>query len=250
MPARYDLIGDLHGCLPELRALLARLGYRPDLTHPAGRQLVFLGDLVDRGPDTPGTLRLVMDAVGRGAALCVQGNHDWRLAACLRGERVKVSPGLQVSLAQLAGEPISFLHDIERFLANLPSRLTLDGGRLLVVHAGERADLPEPERARYAVHGLDTGIHDEHGVELREDWAALYRGPALVVAGHTPLLHPRWTSPNAAGGRTVNIDTGCVFGGALSALRYPELATLAEPAHHTYAVSRRLAAQQSSPGSR
>ena len=238
----FDLIGDVHGCRPELLDLLRALGYDKTGKHPEGRRLVWLGDLVDRGPDTPGTLRLVMRAVNRRGALCVQGNHDWRLAAHLRGESVKVSPGLKVSMKQLAGEPRRFVARCERFLAGLPSRLELDEDRLVVVHAGERPELPEGERERYHVHGRDLGVLDEDGIERREDWMSGYAGAALVVYGHTPVLRPLWSAPNPAGGRTLNLDTGCVFGGTLSALRYPELQTVSVPAHAAYGRSKRLKA--------
>lgn len=242
----YDLIGDVHGCLPELRALLGKLGYRigskGQLKAPKGRTLVFVGDLVDRGPDVPGTLRLVMRAVKDGCAQSVQGNHDWRLAAHLRGESVKQSDSIRISVAQLRGERRPFLGKVEGFLAGLPHRLELDGGRLIVVHAGERDDLPGDERAHYAVHGRNTGERDEYGSKIREDWGALYTGPALVVSGHTPVLKPRWSAPNAAGGRSVNLDTGCVYGGRLTALRYPELKTVSVRAQKAYASSKRFAA--------
>ncbi len=238
----FDLIGDVHGCLRELHALMRTLGYDRRGHHPLGRRLVLLGDLVDRGPDSPGVLRLVMRAVREHGALCVQGNHDWRLAACLRGEAVKSSPGLRVSLAQLQGQPPAFVSDVERFLEALPDAVTLDDGRLTVVHAGERLDLPPAERARYHVHGRDLDEVDEFGIARREDWMGTYAGRALVVFGHTPVLRPRWTAPNAAGGRTVNLDTGCVFGGALMALRYPELQTVSVPARAVYGVSARLEA--------
>ncbi len=112
----FDIIGDVHGCASELRTLLTELGWKieydgnaaVDATHPEGRQAVFVGDLVDRGPDTPGVLRLVMGMVASGNAFCVSGNHEAKLVRALRGSKVTVSHGLAESLAQLDSEPEEF----------------------------------------------------------------------------------------------------------------------------------------------
>ncbi len=102
----FDVIGDVHGCRAELETLLADLGYdvardgegRPTgARHPGGRRAVFLGDLVDRGPDTPAVLRLVMGMVADGDGFCVPGNHESKLLRALRGRNVQVShPGTLV----------------------------------------------------------------------------------------------------------------------------------------------------------
>ncbi len=108
----FDVIGDVHGCRAELEALLGQLGYEisrdaagraVDAVHPAARTAVFLGDLVDRGPDTPGVLRLVMGMVASGHALAVPGNHEAKLVRALSGANVSVSHGLAETLGQLAG---------------------------------------------------------------------------------------------------------------------------------------------------
>ncbi len=96
-PGPFDVIGDIHGCRDELETLLTRLGYRIERdergravgAHTEGRRAVFLGDLVDRGPDTPGVLRLVMGMVAAGDALCVTGNHEAKLLKALRGRNVQ-----------------------------------------------------------------------------------------------------------------------------------------------------------------
>ncbi|ULH14604.1 metallophosphoesterase [Deinococcus sp. KNUC1210] len=231
----FDLIGDVHGCLPELLDLLAQLGYTvsPDLsvTPPEGRTAVFLGDLVDRGPDTPGVLRLVMGMVAAGHALCVCGNHDAKLRRALSGHQVKRTHGLEVTFEQLSHTPPAFSEAVRGFLAGLPHHLVLDGGRLVAAHAG----LPQAFQGRdsgrvraFALYG-DTGqALDAQGLPLRRDWAADYHGAALVVYGHTPVLRPRWKN------QTVNLDTGCVFGGSLTALRYPELETCSVAARAVY----------------
>jgi protein phosphatase len=232
----FDLIGDVHGCLEELLLLLARLGYevhldglgRPDgARHPDGRTVVLLGDLVDRGPDVAGVLRLVLGMRTAGDALAVLGNHDDKLHRALVGRDVDVTGGLDVSLAQLAQEPDAFRTAVEAALGDLPAHLVLDEGRLVVAHAGlaERYHGHESARVRaLCLYGPTTGAIDEHGVPDRVPWAEDYRGEALVVYGHTPTAVREWRNG------TVCIDGGCVFGGALVALRYPERTFVEVPA--------------------
>ncbi|WP_237724722.1 metallophosphoesterase [Deinococcus alpinitundrae] len=238
----FDIVGDVHGCLPELLTLLAKLGYGVDgelrLTPPVDRQLVFVGDLVDRGPDTPGVLKLIMQAVSAGQALAARGNHDERLGQALSGAHVrKPSPRLVQSLVQLSGESPAFRRRAAAFLLNLPTRLPLDEGRLLVAHAGDRADLRGSERDDYNVHGLDSGELDDFGHLRREDWAARHGGPHLIVSGHSPVRRPRW-SGQPGRGEALNLDTGCIYGGALTALRYPERELVSVPAWRAYVSSR------------
>ncbi|MFF7632175.1 polynucleotide kinase-phosphatase [Kitasatospora sp. NPDC008050] len=224
----FDLVGDIHGCRAELETLLTRLGYhltrddqgRPvDAEHPEGRTAVFVGDLVDRGPDTPGVLRLVMGMVAAGHALCVPGNHENKLGRAMAGRQVTVAHGLQESLDQLAAEPEEFRAEVRAFMRDLVSHYLLDGGRLVVCHAG----LPEKYHGRnsgrvrsHALYGDTTGETDEFGLPVRYPWAEEYRGKALVVYGHTPVPVASFLN------NTICLDTGCVFGGSLTALRYPE----------------------------
>ncbi|WP_079063662.1 polynucleotide kinase-phosphatase, partial [Peterkaempfera griseoplana] len=224
----FDVVGDIHGCRAELETLLTRLGYvlerdgqgRPvGAAHPAGRTAVFVGDLVDRGPDTPGVLRLVMGMVAAGTALCVPGNHENKLGRALDGKQVRVAHGLQESLDQLAGEPEEFRAEVRAFIRGLVSHYVLDDGRLVVCHAG----LPEKYHGRtsgrvrsFALYGDTTGETDEYGLPVRYPWAEEYRGRALVVYGHTPVPTASFLN------NTICLDTGCVFGGTLTALRYPE----------------------------
>lgn len=241
----FDLIGDVHGCLTELRELLTRLGYGADgLTPPPGRSAVFVGDLVDRGPDSAGVLRLVMGMVAAGTALCVPGNHDAKLLRALGGKAVKPLHGLDDTLRQLEAAGEGFCAGVRDFLGGLPGHLVLDGGRLVVAHAG----LPEAYHGRqggvvrsFALYGDVDGSQDEYGLPVRRDWAADYRGAALVVYGHTPVAEPRWIA------NTVDIDTGCVFGGHLSALRYPERELICVAARRPYAVPRRPLAATPGP---
>jgi protein phosphatase len=222
----FDIIGDVHGCFDELTELLGRLGYNitnsnshPRAHHPEGRKAVFLGDLVDRGPNSPGVLRLVMSMVESGSALCVPGNHDVKLMRKLRGRDVRITHGLAETLTQLESESEEFRQKVAAFIDSLVSHYVLDGGELVVAHAGLKAELQGRASARvrdFAMYGETTGETDEYGLPVRYNWAGDYRGRAMVVYGHTPVVEPQWMN------RTICIDSGCVFGGKLTALRYPE----------------------------
>ena len=240
----FDIIGDLHGCLDETLELLAALGYhveigtaddggrRFDVSPPSGRRAIFLGDLTDRGPDAPGTLRLVMDMVAAEIAYCLPGNHDDKLLRKLKGRNVRINHGLDLTLEQLGQEPPEFSRRVSTFIDSLVSHYVLDDGKLVVAHAG----LIEAYQGRasrtvrdFALYGDVTGETDDDGFPVRGNWAADYRGSAMVVYGHTAVTEPEWLN------NTIDIDTGCVFGGRLTALRYPERELVSVPAHATYA---------------
>ena len=233
----FDVIGDVHGCRDELVRLLDKLGYStteidgvPRVSHPQRRKVVFVGDLVDRGPDSPGVLGLVMPMVRDEVALCVAGNHDQKLSRALRGRDVKVSHGLERSLAQLEAHP-ALKAEAAEFLDGLISHYVLDGGKLVVAHAGLKEDMQGRASGRvrdFALYGETTGETDELGLPVRLDWAQNYRGRALVVYGHVAVSEPRWLN------NTINIDTGCAFGGHLTALRYPEKELVSVAAAATY----------------
>jgi protein phosphatase len=232
----FDLIGDIHGCGNELEELLGLLGYAPENTdawrHPEGRKVVFLGDLVDRGPRVPDVLRIVMAMARAGTALCVPGNHDAKLVRWLKGKNVRISHGLERTIEQLEHEPAELRAEAVAFLDGLVSHYVLDGGRLVAAHAGMKQEMQGRASGRvrdFALYGETTGEMDELGLPVRLNWAAEYRGTARVVYGHTPVGEPQWLN------RTINIDTGCVFGGRLTALRYPELELVSVPARETYA---------------
>jgi protein phosphatase len=243
----FDVVGDVHGCFDELVELLGLLGWeigtepaataggeagRYRAAHAEGRKLVFLGDLVDRGPSVPEVLRLAMDLVADGTALAVPGNHDVKLQRALQGREVKVAHGLERSLEQLAGESEGFRRRVAEFIDGMVSHYQLDEGRLVVAHAGMREDMQGRASGAvraFALYGETTGETDEFGLPVRYDWARDYRGRSLVVYGHTPVPGPEWVNG------TINIDTGCVFGGRLTALRYPEKELVSVPARRTWA---------------
>jgi len=242
----FDVVGDVHGCGDELEALLAQLGYAPEAAagegrdavwrHPGGRRVVFVGDLVDRGPRVVDVLRLAMAGVAAGAMFAVPGNHDDKLLRALQGHAVQRTHGLAETMAAVEGEGVAFAARVRAFLAGLPSHLVLDDGRLVVAHGGLSGHLHGRDDRHLrdrALFGETTGARDQYGLPMRVDWAARYAGPALVAYGHTPVLAPRWKHD------TVDLDTGCVFGGALTALRWPERETVSVPARRPYAVPAR-----------
>jgi protein phosphatase len=261
----FDIIGDVHGCYDELEALLGKLGYEvtalapggpalasgPVYAHPQGRKAVFVGDLVDRGARILDTVRLVRNMTAAGSGLCVPGNHDMMLMRKLRGKNVQITHGLANSLAEIDSLPDeirpAFCKELAEFLDGLVSHYVLDDGKLVVAHAGMKAEMQGRGSGKvreFALYGETTGETDEFGLPVRFNWAAEYRGSALVVYGHTPVPDPDWLN------RTVNIDTGCVFGGKLTALRYPEKEFVSVPAARTYCEPARpfLAEEQQAPG--
>jgi protein phosphatase len=232
----FDIIGDVHGCCDELEVLLEQLGYTRDDAgswgHPAGRKAIFLGDLVDRGPRIVDTLKTVMAMSRAGSALCVPGNHDIKLKRQLEGRDVAVSHGLDRTLAELGRESPEFRAEVQRFIDGLVSHYVFDEGHLVVAHAGMKQEMQGRGSAKvrdFALFGETTGETDEFGLPVRYNWALEYRGRASVVYGHTPVPEPEWLN------RTINIDTGCVFGGRLTALRWPERELVSVTARQTYA---------------
>ena len=245
----FDIIGDLHGCCDELQELLGRLGYEviamspggsslvsgPLYAHPEGRKAVFVGDLVDRGPRILDTVRLVATMVGSGSALCVPGNHDMKLLKKLQGKNVQITHGLADTLAEIDALPSgvreTFCKELADFLDGLVSHYVLHDRKLVVAHAGMKQEMQGRGSGKvrdFALYGETTGETDEFGLPIRHDWAREYRGQAMVVYGHTPIPEAEWLN------RTVNIDTGCVFGGKLTALRYPEKEFVSVSAARTY----------------
>ncbi len=232
----FDIIGDIHGCCDELESLLQQLGYTRNgsesWAHPSGRKAIFVGDLVDRGPRIVDTLKTVMAMSLAGSALCVPGNHDIKLKRKLDGRDVTVSHGLDRTLAELDLESPEFRTEVQKFLDGLVSHYVFDDGHLVVAHAGMKQEMQGRGSAKvrdFALFGETTGETDEFGLPVRYNWASEYRGRASVVYGHTPVPEPEWLN------RTINIDTGCVFGGRLTALRWPEKEVVSVAALETYA---------------
>lgn len=243
----FDLIGDVHGCAGELEQLLERLGYHVEhdgpeghrayeLTHPEGRKPILLGDLVDRGPRSPDVLRLAMHVVETGRGFCVVGNHDDKFRRWLAGHAVTLSHGIERTIEQFSRQAPDFRAAVSDFLHALPDHLILDEGRLVVAHAGLKAHM-HGERSKsvrqFAMFGESTGERDRHGLPIRADWARSYSGAATVVHGHVADRRVREKN------NVVCIDTGCCFGGHLTAMRWPERELVQVPAQKTWFISPR-----------
>lgn len=235
----FDIIGDIHGCATELEELLRKLGYSVDvdeekqyrISPPEGRRVIFVGDLVDRGPRTPDVLRIASSMVKAGTAFCVAGNHENKLVRALNGRKVQVNHGLAESLEQLEAEKPEFVEEMKSFMDGLISHYVMDGGALAVAHAGISEDMQGRSSGAvrsFCLYGETTGETDEFGLPVRFDWASEYRGKARVIYGHTPVPEAEWVNG------TICVDTGCVFGGKLSALRYPEMDLVDVPAEKIY----------------
>ena len=246
----FDIIGDIHGCFDELVGLLEKLDYKVEKTenadykqntykvsHIENRRVIFLGDLTDRGNKSPEVLRLVMDMVNDKKAFCVCGNHDEKLKKYLQGKSVNLNHGLEKTALQLdeikEENRENFKEEIKTFLNSLIAHYILDEGKLVVVHAG----LPENMHGRasasvraFCLFGETTGEIDEFGLPVRYNWAKNYRGKASVIYGHTPVPQAEWLN------NTLNIDTGCVFGGKLTALRYPEKELVSVESQEIYEI--------------
>lgn len=238
----FDIVGDVHGCGDELELLLAELGYQIELDRsgdepryrvvpPTGRRLVFVGDVIDRGPRPADCLRLQMDMSEAGLAFGVLGNHELKAARQMAGNPVSIAPGLRITLDDLDRQSPAFRDRVRRHLALLPSHVVLDDGRLVVAHAGIREDMigQTSRKVRdFCVYGDVTGERGADGFPVRRDWAAEHRGSAAIAYGHTTVRRAEWRN------NTINLDTACVHGGALTALRYPEREILSVPARRPY----------------
>jgi protein phosphatase len=252
----FDIVGDVHGCADELVALLGRLGYGVHLsgtgesrhtrvTAPPGRRAIFVGDFVDRGPRPTDVLRIAMAMLEGGQALAVLGNHDSKLMRWLEGRHVQLTHGLAETVGQMQAEPEPFRQQVKAFLEGLPYHLWLDGGRLAVAHAGIREHMlghTSGAIRAFCLYGDTTGEKDDYGLPVRRNWAAHYRGSTAIVYGHTPLPEARWQN------NTVCLDTGCCFGGKLTALRWLERELISVPAARAYAEPARPLGMEAGPG--
>lgn len=237
----FDIIGDIHGCYDELQSLLIKLGYHVNedllysqqsaVTAPLGRKAIFVGDLIDRGPNSVGVLALVMNMVNHGVALCIAGNHDIKLASYLKGKKVQISHGLETTAKEFDTVDVGFKQAVINFIDNLPIYYVLDNHQLVVAHAGMKEFYQgrmSPKIKSFSLFGDTSSEVDEQGYPIRRDWAKDYQGEALVVYGHTVVAELNWVN------NTLCIDTGCVFGEKLTALRYPERETVSVNASHIY----------------
>lgn len=219
----FDIIGDIHGCYDELVRLLEKLGWQKDekgdYYHPQNRKIGFVGDLVDRGPASAHVLRLAMALVRGHKAYWVKGNHDDKWARYLKGNDVVISHGIMETIEQFKNESQEFKDEVSEFIENLPIYAVLDEGRLIIVHAGleEKYHHKISGGARaFALFGKSTGEYDDHGYPIRVRWQDDYEGKPTIVYGHVAIDEVENVN------RCIGIDTSCVFGGKLTALRWPE----------------------------
>ena len=227
---KIDVIGDVHGCAEELKHLLSKMGYSPNnglYLHPKGRKVAFVGDLTDRGPDSLGVVRLVSALVDAGVGYYVPGNHCNKLYRFLLGNKVQHTHGLETTVAEFEGLSDSLQQQFRKTFIKLyeeaPLYHVLDNGKLIVAHAGIKKKYigKHGERVKtFVLYGDITGEFHDNGMPVRRDWAQEYDGDAWIIYGHTPVREVRIVN------KTANIDTGAVFGGKLSALRYPEMETI------------------------
>jgi protein phosphatase len=168
------------------------------------------------------------------------GNHEEKLLRKLRGRNVQVTHGLEMTLQELDTLPEAvrqpFRQEIEGFLGSLPSHYVLDRGSLVVAHAGIKKSMigrEAPQVREFTLYGETTGEIDAYGLPVRANWSARYHGKALIVYGHTAVKKPDWLN------HTLNIDTGCVFGGRLTAFRYPEKSLLSVQAARVYSAPKK-----------
>jgi len=232
----FDIIGDIHGCYDELCELLLKLNYEVDAENftavpPKGRKAAFLGDLCDRGPKNAEVLRLVMNMADSTDAICVLGNHDVKLLKKLNGRNVQLTNGLDRTIEQLDKQDAQFIERARIFLDGLVSHYIFDEGKLVLAHAGIKEEYQGRNSVKtreFCLYGETTGEIDEYGFPVRFPWANDYKGKALVVYGHIPCADVLWKN------NTMCIDTGCVFGGKLTAYTYPERKVVQVKARQEY----------------
>ncbi len=239
----FDIIGDIHGCFDEAVELLLKLNYEINETpfnslnfgihvsHPEKRQLIFVGDLVNKGPDSVETLKLVMSIINSGIGWCVKGNHEVKLHALIKGKNVENKPSLKETIKQLKKENQEFINQLDAFLDSLPSYYLFDGGKLAIAHAGIKEHMQgefSKEVRKFCIYGQSKDKLDQSDIPGKYNWALDYKGKAIVVYGHTPVAKTDWVN------NTINIDTGCVYGGHLTALRYPEMELVSVKAKEVY----------------
>ncbi|MCU9612426.1 bis(5'-nucleosyl)-tetraphosphatase PrpE [Caldibacillus lycopersici] len=230
---KIDIIGDIHGCYQELRTLVKKLGYIEDngkLSHPENNKNAFLGDLTDRGPDSLSVINFVDSLVKQKIAFYTPGNHCNKLYRFFLGNKVQISHGLETTVAEYESLIAKQKHEIrEKFISlyeAAPLYLVLDDGKLIIAHAGIKEDLIGLHNKKvktFVLYGDISGEKHEDGSPVRRDWAKHYKGKATIVYGHTPVETVRVIN------HTYNIDTGAVFGGKLTALRYPSMEIIQVP---------------------
>lgn len=232
---KVDIIGDVHGCYEELMYLFRKLGYSFENSipkHPL-RVPVFIGDLTDRGPNSIEVIRLVYELViVRKQAKYIPGNHCNKLYRFFLGNPVKQQHGLETTVAEWENLTTVKQKELkDKFITlyeSAPLYLRLPEVNAVVAHAGIKRDMIGKKGKRvetFVFYGDITGKTLPNGMPERLDWAQEDTGGDWIIYGHTPVREPRVI------GKTINIDTGCVFGGKLTAFQLPEENLISVPSY-------------------
>jgi predicted phosphodiesterase len=216
--SRLILIGDVHGCISELEILLKRIDLQP------ADQVVFVGDLVNRGPDSSAVLAKARQI----GALSVIGNHEDRLLRYKQQRDPTVLKKFDLPTV------LRMRKEDWNYLAQMPLTLNFPQYNLVVVHGGFLPATPWQEQpkevvTRVQVIGPDGNPAKRAQYPNAPSWADVWSGPEFVVFGHTPRLDV-YRQPFALG-----LDTGCIYGGKLSAYILPEGRIIQVPARKRYA---------------
>ncbi|MFY3791119.1 polynucleotide kinase-phosphatase [Ureibacillus sp. MALMAid1270] len=228
-----DIIGDIHGCYDEMIQLLEKLGYEQNAEqyyiHPEGRKFLSLGDIMSRGPQSMKTMEFFLRHVNNGLAYMIDSNHGWKIARWLDGKNVTLSHGDELVEAEFRQYEVThgtekadtLKYAIKDLLLKSPSHyvITKNGIPTLVcTHAGMKDEFIGKQSfdiSDFCRYGDNEGL-DDTGRPIRKDWTIHHKTNTLIVWGHDPKPKPLVIN------NTINIDQGVVFGGELTAFRYPE----------------------------
>ncbi|WP_077297322.1 bis(5'-nucleosyl)-tetraphosphatase PrpE [Virgibacillus pantothenticus] len=237
---KIDVIGDVHGCLEELEQLFYKLGYKKEqgiFIHPNQQRIpVFVGDITDRGPHSLKVISLVYHmVVTQKRARYVPGNHCNKLYRYFLGNKVQLRHGLETTVAEYnncsAEMQSTIRHQFITLYEQAPLYLHLPNINAIIAHAGIKESYIGRNDKRvktFVLYGDITGEFHADGRPVRRDWAKFYKGDNWIIYGHTPVLEPRFLN------KTVNIDTGCVFGNQLTAFCLPEEKIVAVPSKQPF----------------
>nr|WP_263326332.1 polynucleotide kinase-phosphatase [Neobacillus sp. Marseille-Q6967] len=241
-----DFIGDIHGCYEEFLELLAKLGYQENeqgyYIHPEGRKLLSLGDMLSRGPRSLEALQFFQKHVAAGLAYMIDSNHGWKIARWLDGKNVKLAHGDENVKEEFEEYERQFGEEATLTLKEQMKSLLLESKShyiiqkngvnvAVAVHAGIRDHYIGKESQRisdFCRYGDTNGL-DENGKPIRKDWTLGHKSSELILWGHDPKPQPLLVN------NTLNIDQGVVFGGSLTAYRYPEKQLVSIKAKKDYA---------------
>lgn len=220
---RHVVVGDVHGCLDELQALVRNCGFG------AGDKLCFVGDLVAKGPDSAG----VVDFAREANAIAVRGNHDeyvilWKAAVDAGKEPPKIGKNAQRIVSEFTETQFAWLRALpySHFLRD----------DLALIHGGLMPGIPFAQQQPEHLLKLRSIRKDGSGSERAAEgtpWAALWEGPPFVIFGHDAV---RGLQQHA---HAIGLDTGCVYGNRLTAYIVEEERFVFVPARKAYSEIRR-----------